>query len=99
MLKSNYSPNQILQIIGTSLLDKTQLNQLLQKKNNQDVKELSSNQQKNFKFKRATAEMVQKLRCKQIRLNKTQRSISFLKLYTKLLSTIRSAKNTTNRVV
>jgi hypothetical protein len=42
-LKSNYSTYEILQILGTSLFDKTQLNQLLQKKNNQDVKELLYN--------------------------------------------------------
>lgn len=39
-LKSGYSTYEILQILGTSLLDKTQLNQLLQKNINQDVKEL-----------------------------------------------------------
>jgi len=38
-LKSSYSTYEILQILGTSLLDKTPINQLLQKKNNQDVKE------------------------------------------------------------
>ena len=47
-LKSDYSTYEILQILGTSLLDKTQLNQLLQKKNNQDVKELLYNQLKIF---------------------------------------------------
>jgi len=47
-LKSNYSTYEILQILGTSLLDKTQLNQLLQKKNNQDVKELLYKQLKIF---------------------------------------------------
>ena len=47
-LKSEYSTYEILQILGTSLLDKTQLNQLLQKKNNQDVKELLYNQLKMF---------------------------------------------------
>ncbi len=47
-LKSNYSTYEILQILGTPLLDKTQLNQLLQKKNNQDVKELLYNQLKIF---------------------------------------------------
>ena len=47
-LKSQYTTYEILQILGTSLLDKTQLNQLLQKKNNQDVKELLNNQLKMF---------------------------------------------------
>jgi transposase len=47
-LKSGYSTYEILQILGTSLLDKTQINQLLQKKNNQDVKELLYNQLKIF---------------------------------------------------
>ncbi|HEX3768426.1 MAG TPA: IS4 family transposase, partial [Puia sp.] len=47
-LKSLYSTYEILQILGTSLLDKTPINQLLQKKNNQDVKELLYNQLKIF---------------------------------------------------
>ncbi len=47
-LKSGYSSYEILQILGTSLLDKTPINQLLQKKNNQDVKELLYNQLKIF---------------------------------------------------
>jgi hypothetical protein len=47
-LKSEYSTYEILQILGTSLLDKTPINQLLQKKNNQDVKELLYNQLKIF---------------------------------------------------
>ncbi len=47
-LKSGYSTYEILQILGTSLLDKTPINQLLQKKNNQDVKELLYNQLKIF---------------------------------------------------
>lgn len=47
-LKSTYSTYEILQILGASLLDKTQLNQLLYKNNNQDVKELLSNQLKIF---------------------------------------------------
>jgi hypothetical protein len=47
-LKSEYSSYEILQILGASLLDKTQLNQLLQKNNNQDVKELLHNQLKIF---------------------------------------------------
>jgi len=47
-LQSEYSSYEILQILGASLLDKTQLNQLLQKKNNQDVKELLYNQLKIF---------------------------------------------------
>ena len=47
-LKSKYSTYEILQILGASLLDKTQLNQLLQKNYNQDVKELLYNQLKIF---------------------------------------------------
>ena len=47
-LKSSYSTYEILQILGASLLDKTQLNQLLHKNNNQDVKELLYNQLKIF---------------------------------------------------
>ena len=47
-IKSSYSTYEILQILGTSLLDKTPINQLLQKKNNQDVKELLYNQLKIF---------------------------------------------------
>jgi hypothetical protein len=47
-LKSNYSTYEILEILGASLLDKTPLNQLLQKKNNQNVKELLYNQLKIF---------------------------------------------------
>lgn len=47
-LKSVYSTYEVLQILGTSLLDKTPINQLLQRKNNQDVKELLSKQLKIF---------------------------------------------------
>jgi hypothetical protein len=47
-LKSAYTTYEVLQILGTSLLDKTPINQLLQKKNNQDVKQLLSNQLKIF---------------------------------------------------
>jgi hypothetical protein len=47
-IKAEYSTYEILQILGTSLLDKTPINQLLQKKNNQDVKELLYNQLKIF---------------------------------------------------
>ena len=47
-IKSRYSTYEILQILGTSLLDKTPINQLLQKKTNQDVKELLYNQLKIF---------------------------------------------------
>jgi IS4 transposase len=47
-LKSAYSTYEILQVLGTSLLDKTPINQLLQKKNNQDVKELLYKQLKIF---------------------------------------------------
>lgn len=43
-----YSPYEILQILGASLLDKTPLNQLLRKNSNQDVKELLHNQLKIF---------------------------------------------------
>lgn len=45
-LNSTYSTYEILQILGASLLDKTQLNQLLRKNYNQDVKELLYNQLK-----------------------------------------------------
>ncbi len=48
MLKSDYATYEILQILGTLLFYKTQINQLLQKKNNQDVKELYYNQLKVF---------------------------------------------------
>lgn len=47
-LKICYSTYEVLQILGASLLDKTQLNQLLQKNNNQDVKELFYKQLKIF---------------------------------------------------
>lgn len=47
-LNTRYSTYEILQILGASLLDQTQLNQLLQKNNNQDVKELLYNQLKSF---------------------------------------------------
>jgi len=47
-LNTSYSTYEVLQILGASLLDKTQLNQLLQKNNNQDVKELLYNQLKIF---------------------------------------------------
>ncbi len=47
-LNSTYSTYEILQILGASLLDKTQLNQLLRKNYNQDVKELLYNQLKIF---------------------------------------------------
>ena len=47
-LKSGYSTYEILQILGTSLMDRTPINQLLQKRNNQDVKELLYNQLKIF---------------------------------------------------
>jgi transposase len=47
-LASTYSTYEILQILGTSLLDKTPINQLLKKKTNQDVKELIHNQLKIF---------------------------------------------------
>jgi hypothetical protein len=47
-IKTDYSTYEVLQILGTSLLDKTQLNQLLHKNNNQDVKELLYKQLKIF---------------------------------------------------
>lgn len=47
-VQSKYSTYEILQILGASLLDKTQLNQLLKKNYNQDVKELLYNQLKIF---------------------------------------------------
>lgn len=47
-LKSTYSCYEILQILGASLLDKTQINQLLQQNKNQDVKELLYKQLKIF---------------------------------------------------
>jgi IS4 transposase len=47
-LSSGYTTYEVLQILGTSLLDKTPINQLLQKKNIQDVKELNYNQLKIF---------------------------------------------------
>jgi len=45
-LKSKYSTYEVLQILGSSLLDKTLISQLLNRSNNQDVKELFSNQLK-----------------------------------------------------
>ena len=45
-LKIEKSTYKILQILGISLFDKTQLNQLLQNNINQDVKELCCNQLK-----------------------------------------------------
>lgn len=47
-LHTSYSTYEILQIFGASLLDKTHVNQLLQKNYNQDVKELLYNQLKMF---------------------------------------------------
>lgn len=47
-LNTSYSTYEVLQILGASLLYKTQLNQLLQKNNNQDVKELLYKQLKIF---------------------------------------------------
>lgn len=43
-LKSQYSTYEILQIVGASLLDKTPLNQLLHRKDNQEIKEQLYNQ-------------------------------------------------------
>lgn len=45
-LKSEYSTYEVLQILGSSLLDKTPINQLLKKPRDQDVKELLYNQLK-----------------------------------------------------
>lgn len=47
-LKTEYSTYEVLQILGTSLLDKTPLNQLLKKQKSQDVKEQLYNQLKIF---------------------------------------------------
>ena len=45
-LKSEYSSYEVLQILGSSLLDKTLINELLKKPSDQDVKELLYNQLK-----------------------------------------------------
>jgi transposase len=45
-IKTAYSNYEVLQILGSSLLDKTPLNQLLRKQSDQDVKELLYNQLK-----------------------------------------------------
>ncbi len=47
-LKTEYTTYEVLQILGSSLLDKTPVNQLLKKQNDQDVKELLYNQLKIF---------------------------------------------------
>jgi len=47
-LKTTYTNYEVLQILGSSLLDKTPLNQLLRKTSDQDVKELLCNQLKFF---------------------------------------------------
>jgi IS4 transposase len=47
-LKTAYTNYEVLQILGSSLLDKTPLNQLLRKQNDQNVKELLYNQLKIF---------------------------------------------------
>jgi len=47
-LKTAYTNYEVLQILGSSLLDKTPLNQLLRKTSDQDVKELLYNQLKIF---------------------------------------------------
>lgn len=47
-IKSEYSTYEVLQILGTSLLDKTSINQLLEKQKYQDVKEQLCNQLKIF---------------------------------------------------
>jgi hypothetical protein len=45
-LKTEYTSYEVLQILGSSLLDKTPINQLLKKPSDQDVKELLYNQLK-----------------------------------------------------
>jgi len=45
-LKTAYTTHEVLQILGSSLLDKTLINQLLEKSSDQDVKELLYNQLK-----------------------------------------------------
>ena len=47
-LKTDYTNYEVLQILGSSLLDKTPINQLLRKQSDQDVKELLHNQLKIF---------------------------------------------------
>lgn len=47
-LKTTYTNYEVLQILGSSLLDKTPINQLLRKQSDQDVKELLHNQLKIF---------------------------------------------------
>jgi len=47
-LKTDYTTYEVLQIIGSSLLDKMPVNQLLRKQSDQDVKELLYNQLKIF---------------------------------------------------
>lgn len=47
-IKTEYSNYEVLQILGTSLLDKTPINQLLKKQKHQDVKEQLYNQLKIF---------------------------------------------------
>ena len=47
-LKTEYTTYEVLQILGSSLLDKTPINQLLKKPGDQDVKELLYNQLKIF---------------------------------------------------
>ena len=47
-IKTNYTTYDVLQILGSSLLDKTPINQLLKKPSEQDVKELLYNQLKIF---------------------------------------------------
>ena len=45
-LKTAYTTYEVLKILGSSLLDKTLMNQLLEKSSDQDVKELLYNQLK-----------------------------------------------------
>ena len=48
LLKSEYSSYEVLQILGTSLLDKTPINQLLEKQKYQEINDDSDNQLKIF---------------------------------------------------
>ena len=45
-MKSDYSTYEVLQILGTSLLDKTPINQLLEKQKYQEIKDHLDNQLK-----------------------------------------------------
>jgi IS4 transposase len=56
-LKTAYTTYEVL-ILGSSLLDKTLINQLLEKSRDQDVKELLYNQLKIWQFKRDASEIL-----------------------------------------